>query len=101
MVLVKVLPLFILCWVFSLLCSRTKCGSSEVLVKFLKAPHTFSHLNSATFSFEALDSANGSSCSNCSFSCKVSPLGKGVCVCVCWWGGGGGVVAWLNICTAA
>ncbi|KAI4343739.1 hypothetical protein L6164_011051 [Bauhinia variegata] len=79
MVLVKVLPLFILCWVFSLLCSRTKCGSSEVLVKFLKAPHTFSHLNSATFSFEALDSANGSSCSNCSFSCKLDNGNASAC----------------------
>ncbi|KAI4336176.1 hypothetical protein L6164_014735 [Bauhinia variegata] len=49
----------------------TKCDSSEVAVKFLKTPYAVSFLNSATFSFELLDSANGSPCTNCSFSCKL------------------------------
>jgi hypothetical protein len=68
----RVLRLCILCWVLSTLCSITKCGGSDVTVKFLKAPHAFSHLNSATFAFEVLNSgSNRSSCSNCSLSCKV------------------------------
>ncbi|KAL5813853.1 hypothetical protein ACOSQ4_024494 [Xanthoceras sorbifolium] len=45
-------------------------GGSEVSVKFLKAPHSFSRLNSATFLFEVLVGGNGT-CTDCSFSCKL------------------------------
>jgi hypothetical protein len=41
-------------------------------VKFLKAPHAFSHLNIATFEFQVLVGGDVNSCTNCSFSCKVS-----------------------------
>ncbi|KAL4274505.1 uncharacterized protein LOC107622163 [Arachis ipaensis] len=74
----KVLNLcMVLCLVCSsLLCSITKCdgggGSDHFSLKFLKAPHAFSHLSSAAFSFEVVDSGNGGTCSsNCSLSCKV------------------------------
>ncbi|XP_061349296.1 uncharacterized protein LOC133294608 isoform X3 [Gastrolobium bilobum] len=71
--LLRVLRLCILCLVLLLLCSFTKCGGSDVSVKFLKAPHAFSHLNSATFAFEVLN------CSNCSLSCKVDDGIASVC----------------------
>ncbi|XP_062025753.1 uncharacterized protein LOC133742079 isoform X1 [Rosa rugosa] len=58
-------------WVFSVLCLKAESDSSEVSFKFLKAPHAFSHLNSATFAFEALVGGNASTCTNCSFSCKL------------------------------
>ncbi|PON72223.1 Guanine nucleotide-binding protein, beta subunit [Parasponia andersonii] len=47
------------------------CNGSEVSVKFLKAPHAFSHLNSATFVFEVFQCGNGSICGNCSYTCRV------------------------------
>ncbi|KAM1129088.1 hypothetical protein ACFXTH_038956 [Malus domestica] len=58
-------------WVVPFLCLKANSDGSEVSVKFLKAPHAFSHLNSATFSFEALVGGNAESCTNCSFSCKL------------------------------
>ncbi|KAL6281096.1 hypothetical protein ACE6H2_017977 [Prunus campanulata] len=61
----------LLLWVFPLLLLKAHSDASEVSVKFLKAPHAFSHLNSATFAFEALVDGNAASCSNCSFSCKL------------------------------
>ncbi|KAI9174383.1 hypothetical protein LWI28_016534 [Acer negundo] len=45
-------------------------GDSEVSVKFLKSPHSFSRLNSATFLFEVSVGGNGT-CTDCSFSCKL------------------------------
>ncbi|KAK2663734.1 hypothetical protein Ddye_002308 [Dipteronia dyeriana] len=45
-------------------------GHSEVSVKFLKSPHSFSRLNSATFLFEVLVGGNGT-CTDCGFSCKL------------------------------
>lgn len=56
---------------FLVLCLKAESDGSEVSVKFLKAPHAFSHLSSATFAFEALVGGNMSTCTNCSFSCKV------------------------------
>ncbi|XP_050376974.1 uncharacterized protein LOC126794334 [Argentina anserina] len=61
----------LLLWVYSVLCLEAQCDSLEVSLKFLKAPHAFSHLNSATFAFEALLGGNATTCSNCSFSCKL------------------------------
>ncbi|CAL9031034.1 unnamed protein product [Prunus brigantina] len=61
----------LLLWVFPLLLLKAHSDGSEVSVKFLKAPHAFSHLNSATFAFEALIDGNAASCTNCSFSCKL------------------------------
>lgn len=55
--------------VLSLVFFRVLNGS-EVSVKFLKAPHLFSRLNSATFLFEVLVGENGT-CTNCSLRCKV------------------------------
>ncbi|XP_021615967.1 uncharacterized protein LOC110617477 isoform X3 [Manihot esculenta] len=69
--LLKLSWLVFLCWVFSLLCFRALCGDSEVSVKFLKAPHAFSHLNTATFAFKVLVGGNENSCTNCSISCKL------------------------------
>ncbi|KAK0586077.1 hypothetical protein LWI29_000579 [Acer saccharum] len=45
-------------------------GDSEISVKFLKSPQSFSRLNSATFLFEVLVGGNGT-CTDCSFSCKL------------------------------
>ncbi|KAG2675924.1 hypothetical protein I3843_12G028200 [Carya illinoinensis] len=59
-----------LCWVLSLLSFRALCDYSGVTVKFLKAPHAFSHLNSATFVFEVFMGGNGT-CANCIVSCKL------------------------------
>ncbi|XP_075660429.1 uncharacterized protein LOC142630329 isoform X1 [Castanea sativa] len=66
--LLKLPLLVLLCWVFSLL--STLCVDSELTVKFLKAPHAFSHLSSATFVFEVLEGGN-SSCTNCNITCKL------------------------------
>ncbi|KAK7301544.1 hypothetical protein RJT34_12410 [Clitoria ternatea] len=69
---------FLLC--IPILCSITKCsGSSDFYVEFLKAPHAFSHLNSATFAFQVLYSGNGSTCSNCSYTCKLDEVITSVC----------------------
>jgi hypothetical protein len=65
------LPLVVLLfWVFSLLSFLALCDDSEVTVKFLKAPHAFSHLNSATFVFKVLVGGNDV-CTNCNITCKV------------------------------
>ncbi|KAJ7956220.1 Guanine nucleotide-binding protein, beta subunit [Quillaja saponaria] len=66
----NVLSVCTLYWVFSLLCSRAKCCNSEDSVKFLKAPHAFSHLNSATFLFEVLEAGNGTKFTS-TVSCKL------------------------------
>ncbi|KAJ9163761.1 hypothetical protein P3X46_023394 [Hevea brasiliensis] len=71
MVLLKLSRLVSLCWVFSLLGFRALCVDSEVSVKFLKAPHAFSHLKTATFVFQVLVGGNENSCTNCSISCKL------------------------------
>ncbi|KAK4253682.1 hypothetical protein QN277_010324 [Acacia crassicarpa] len=79
----RIMHISILCWVFLLLLNSTaKCSSttSELSVKFLRAPHAFSHLNSATFAFQALNSsASRSSCTNCSFTCKLDDGITSVC----------------------
>ena len=65
------LPLVVLLfWVFGLLSFLALCEDSVVTVKFLKAPHAFSHLNSATFVFEVLVGGNGA-CTNSNITCKV------------------------------
>ncbi|XP_030493743.2 uncharacterized protein LOC115709712 isoform X1 [Cannabis sativa] len=56
---------------FSLLCFEERCNGSEVPVKFLKAPHAFSHLNSATFVFEVFLVGNGSICRDCTYTCRL------------------------------
>ncbi|KAK7846551.1 hypothetical protein CFP56_007898 [Quercus suber] len=68
--LLKLPLLVLLCWVFSLLSLIALCDDSELTVKFLKAPHIFSHLSSATFVFEVLEGGNGS-CTNCNITCKL------------------------------
>ncbi|OIV98204.1 hypothetical protein TanjilG_28717 [Lupinus angustifolius] len=75
----RLLRLCVLCCVFLVLCSFNKCAGSDVYVKFLKAPHAFSHLNSANFAFAVLDSGNGVPCSNCSLSCKLDDGIQSVC----------------------
>lgn len=68
------LKVVLLCLVFSVLCFKGNCDDgSEYSVKFLKAPHAFSHLSSAKFVFEVLQVGNGS-CSDCSISCRVSHI---------------------------
>ncbi|RDX65038.1 hypothetical protein CR513_56337, partial [Mucuna pruriens] len=62
--------LCILCWVLAMLCSIAICGGSDVYVKFLKAPHAFSHSKSATFAFQVINSGNGDPSSNFTLSCK-------------------------------
>ncbi|CAL5361987.1 unnamed protein product [Camellia sinensis] len=60
------------CWVFVVLCMKVHCDtSSEVSVKFLKTPHAFSNLNSATFGFQVLLGPNGHNniCTNCNTNC--------------------------------
>ncbi|KAF4362713.1 hypothetical protein G4B88_018331 [Cannabis sativa] len=56
---------------FSLLCFEERCNGSEVPVKFLKAPHAFSHLNSATFVFEVFLVGNVSICRDCTYTCRL------------------------------
>ena len=63
----------LLCLVFSVLCFKGNCDGSEFSVKFLKAPHAFSHLNSAKFVFEVLEAGNDT-CSYCDIICKVGFL---------------------------
>ncbi|KAF3436998.1 hypothetical protein FNV43_RR19751 [Rhamnella rubrinervis] len=69
--LLKISRVVFLIWVFSLLCFKAHSDGSDVSVKFLKTPRAFSNRNSATFAFEGLVGGNGSTCSNCSFSCKL------------------------------
>ncbi|GMQ10053.1 hypothetical protein CsSME_00053206 [Camellia sinensis var. sinensis] len=62
------------CWVFVVLCMKVHCDtSSEVSVKFLKTPHAFSNLNSATFGFQVLLGPNGHNniCTNCNTNCTL------------------------------
>ncbi|KAF5933104.1 hypothetical protein HYC85_029275 [Camellia sinensis] len=62
------------CWVFVVLCMKVHCDtSSEVSVKFLKTPHAFSNLNSATFAFQVLLGPNGHNniCTNCNTNCTL------------------------------
>ncbi|XP_054821268.1 uncharacterized protein LOC129320105 [Prosopis cineraria] len=75
----RIMRVSMLCWVFLLLSSPSKCGTSEVSVIFLRTPHAFSRLNSATFAFEALDSGSGSPCTNCSLTCKLDDGIASVC----------------------
>ncbi|CAJ1975118.1 unnamed protein product [Sphenostylis stenocarpa] len=78
--LLRVVPfLSVLCWLLPLLCSITKCGGSDVYVKFLKAPHAFSHFKSATFSFQVLNTSSESPCSNCILICKLDDELASVC----------------------
>ncbi|CAK7328872.1 unnamed protein product [Dovyalis caffra] len=71
--------LVLLCWVLSFLCFRALCDDAEVSVKFLKAPHAFSHLNIATFEFQVLVGGNVNSCRNCSISCKLDSGSESDC----------------------
>lgn len=70
--------LSVLCCLLPFLCSITKCGGSDVHVKFLKFPHAFSHSKSATFAFQVLNTSSGATCSKCTLRCKV-------CMCLCVW----------------
>ncbi|KAG5035632.1 hypothetical protein JHK87_010542 [Glycine soja] len=81
MALLRVPFICLLCWVLvlSLLCSITKCGGSDVHVKFLKAPHAFSHSKSASFAFQVINSGSGDPCSNCTLSCKLDDAITSVC----------------------
>ncbi|KAH7857150.1 hypothetical protein Vadar_009631 [Vaccinium darrowii] len=45
--------------------------SSEVSIEFLKSPHAFSNLNSATFAFKVLEGSNGDSCTDCITNCTL------------------------------
>ncbi|KAL9314112.1 hypothetical protein ACSQ67_019564 [Phaseolus vulgaris] len=71
--------LSVLCCLLPLLCSITKCGGSDVYVKFLKFPHAFSHSNSATFAFQVLNTSSGGTCSNCTLRCKLDDEITRVC----------------------
>ncbi|KOM40435.1 hypothetical protein LR48_Vigan04g063300 [Vigna angularis] len=71
--------LSVLCFLLPLLCSITKCGASDVYVKFLKVPHAFSHSKSATFAFQVLNSSSRGHCSNCTLICKLDDEIKSVC----------------------
>ena len=65
------LPLVVLlCWVFCLSSFIALCEDSVVTVKFLKASHAFSHINSATFIFEVLVGGDVA-CTNSNITCKV------------------------------
>ncbi|KAL4325881.1 hypothetical protein GQ457_11G033370 [Hibiscus cannabinus] len=59
--------LIFLCLVLSF---KGNCDASQFVVKFLKAPPTFSHRNSAKFVFQILGAANVT-CSHCSITCKL------------------------------
>ncbi|KAG6747072.1 hypothetical protein POTOM_049450 [Populus tomentosa] len=63
--------LVVLCWVLSFPCFRALGDDAEASVNFLKAPHAFSHLNTATFEFQVLVGGHVNSCTNCSISCKL------------------------------
>ncbi|PPD72156.1 hypothetical protein GOBAR_DD30938 [Gossypium barbadense] len=62
--------LILLSLVFSVLSFKGNCDDSQFTLKFLKAPHPFSHLNSAKFVFQVLGAANVT-CSDCSITCKL------------------------------
>ncbi|XWS50936.1 hypothetical protein CRYUN_Cryun12cG0133900 [Craigia yunnanensis] len=68
----------LLCLVFSVLCFKGNCDGSEFSVKFLKAPHAFSHLNSAKFVFEVFEAGNGT-CSDCSITCRLDYVSVSDC----------------------
>ncbi|WCJ36094.1 hypothetical protein M5689_017313 [Euphorbia peplus] len=59
--------------VFALLCFKALSQDvTELPLKFLKAPRTISHLNSATFLFQFLKAPHTiSHCTNCTISCKL------------------------------
>ncbi|PSR95878.1 Pre-neck appendage protein [Actinidia chinensis var. chinensis] len=59
------------CWAFVGVFLKAQCDTSEVSVKFLKTPHAFSNLNSATFAFEVLVGPNGDNCTNCITNCML------------------------------
>lgn len=65
--------LILLSLVFSVLSFKGNCDDSQFTLKFLKAPHPLSHLNSAKFVFQVLGAANVT-CSDCSITCKVALL---------------------------
>uniref|UniRef100_A0A2P2M3G2 Bacterial Ig-like domain-containing protein n=1 Tax=Rhizophora mucronata TaxID=61149 RepID=A0A2P2M3G2_RHIMU len=69
--LLKLSWLVLSCWVLSLLLFGAHCKDEEVSVKFLKAPHPFSHRNTATFVFQILVGGNVNNCTNCSVSCRL------------------------------
>ncbi|KAL9372733.1 hypothetical protein Peur_034977 [Populus x canadensis] len=71
--------LVLLCWALLFLCFTALCEDAEVFVKFLKAPHAFSHLNIATFEFQVLVGGDVNSCTNCSFSCKLDSGSESDC----------------------
>ncbi|THU55782.1 hypothetical protein C4D60_Mb11t10200 [Musa balbisiana] len=52
---------------------------SVAAVKFLKVPPVFSASSSATFQFEVTEGRNGSSCHNCSISCKLDNYNSFAC----------------------
>ncbi|PPR82635.1 hypothetical protein GOBAR_AA38086 [Gossypium barbadense] len=62
--------LILLSLVFSVLSFKGNCDDSQFTLKFFKAPHPFSHLNSAKFVFQVLGAANVT-CSDCSITCKL------------------------------
>ncbi|XP_059442753.1 uncharacterized protein LOC132174986 isoform X2 [Corylus avellana] len=62
---------WVLFWVLFLLSFRALCDSSEVTVKFLKAPRAFSHLNSSAFVFKVFLAGGNGPCTNCSVTCKL------------------------------
>ncbi|KAJ4840198.1 hypothetical protein Tsubulata_002949 [Turnera subulata] len=67
----KLSCLVLLWWVLALLCFSALCDTREVAVKFLKAPHAFSHLNRTTFAFQVVVGGNVDSCTGCTISCKL------------------------------
>ncbi|WVZ21431.1 hypothetical protein V8G54_008753 [Vigna mungo] len=71
--------LSVLCCLLPLLSSITKCGASDVYVKFLKVPHAFSHSTSATFAFQVLNPSSRGHCSNCTLICKLDDEIASVC----------------------
>ncbi|KAI8529051.1 hypothetical protein RHMOL_Rhmol12G0195700 [Rhododendron molle] len=71
--------LVLLCWVFVGLCLNAHSESSEVSIKFLKAPHAFSNLNSAAFAFKVLEGSNGDSCTNCTTNCTLDRGVPSIC----------------------
>ncbi|KAJ8771773.1 hypothetical protein K2173_026950 [Erythroxylum novogranatense] len=68
---IKFLCLVLSCLIFQLLFFRAFSQDREFSVKFLKAPHAFSHRDTATFVFQVLVNGNVSTCTNCSISCKL------------------------------
>ncbi|TYG92041.1 hypothetical protein ES288_A12G311300v1 [Gossypium darwinii] len=70
--------LILLSLVFSVLSFKGNCDDSQFTLKFLKAPHPFSHLNSAKFVFQVLGAANVT-CSDCSITCKLDDSSASDC----------------------